>query len=155
MRGSKDAHYNMKESEEILEDRENSFPNTKTISAEEVIPLNNLDGKNSNHSRCCKRKQMSSTKHSECGDSNIGAGDVGKPLEDHDLNENVEEKKTQMKKRASKSGNSLEAAKKKFSQSMISHRRRGKLCGDVFDELFFVVSKFLVFTCILKNVIYS
>ena len=43
---------------------------------------------------------MSSTKHSECGDSDTGVGDVGKPLEDHDLNENVEDKKTRMKKRA-------------------------------------------------------
>ena len=40
---------------------------------------------------------MSSTKHSECGDSDTSAGDVGKPLEDHDLNENVEEKKTDEK----------------------------------------------------------
>lgn len=124
MRGSKAAHCNMKESEEILEDRENSFPNTETISAEEVIPLNNLGGKNNSQSRCRKRKQMSSMKHSECGDSDTGAGDVGQPLEDHDLNENVEDKKTQTKKRASKSGKSLEAAKKKFSRSTTSHRRR-------------------------------
>ena len=85
---------------------------------------------------------MSSTKHSECGDSDTGAGDVGQPLEDHDLNENVEDKKTRMEKRALKSGKSLEYAKKKFSRSTTSHRRCGKLCGDIFDELFFVVSKF-------------
>ena len=80
---------------------------------------------------------MSSMKHSECGDSDTSVGDVGKPLEDHDLNENVEDKKTRTKKRALKSGKSLEVAKKKLSRSTTSHRRCGKLCGDIFDELFF------------------
>lgn len=125
MRGSKAAYNIMKDSEEILEDRENSYvPNTETLSAEGVIPLNNLGGKTSSQSRCRKRKTMTSTKLSECGDSNRGAGDVGKPLKDQELNENVKDKKTQTKKRTSKSGKSLEAAKKRFSRSTTRHCRR-------------------------------
>lgn len=125
MRGSKAAHRIMKDSEEILEDRENSFvPNTETLSAEGVISLNNLGGKNNSQSRCRKRKTMSSTKYSECGDSNRGAGDVGQPLEVQELNENVKDKNTETKKRTSKRGKPLEAAKKKFSRSTARHHRR-------------------------------
>ena len=143
MRGSKAAYNIMKYSEEILEDREISFvPNTETLSIEGVIPLNNLGEKTNSQSRCRNQKIITSTKLSECGDSNRGEGDVGKPLKDQELNEIVKDKKTQTKKRTSKSGKSLEAAKKRFSRSTTRHCRCGKSCGDIFGEQFFAISKF-------------